>query len=111
MEISEEEQTEIIRGYFDRKKVYLPLTEKTKEFREKGFGVLKRKRIYLSPLESLYLLDKKRIMIYTQNKVEITLYDLVKKLTIKIYPMMTNDTIQSNLAIPPGEYLEQLDYY
>lgn len=76
--MSEEEKIEVIEAHLDRNKVYLTLTDKVKSLREKGFGELKHKRVYLSSIESLYLLDKKRISIHPKGRREFLLCDLVK---------------------------------
>ncbi len=78
--MSEEEKVEVVEGYLDRNRVYIPLTDKVKDLREKGFGQLKRKRVHLSPIEALYLLDKKRLVVHLNNGREFTAQDLVSRL-------------------------------
>lgn len=79
--MSEEEKVEPVEAMLDHGRVYLPLTDKVKDLREKGFGELKRNRVYLSPTEALYLLDKKKIIIRQNEGKELSLSDLIKKLS------------------------------
>jgi len=74
---------EALEAYHERKRIYLPRSENLKELRERGFGRLKGDRIFLSPYETFYLMEKGRIRVVTQRRrEELTLRDLVKKLSV-----------------------------
>jgi len=72
---------EPIQAFFDRSRIYLPLSERLKEFRERGFGTLRGKRIYLSHLEAFYLVDKKRIEVTLKSGVQVEFSEIVRRLS------------------------------
>ena len=74
---------EALEAYHERKRIYLPHAKHLMELREKGFGHLKGDKIFLSPYETFYLMEKSRIRVVTQRRrEELSLKDLVKKLLV-----------------------------
>jgi len=74
---------ETLEAYHERKRIYLPRAEHLMELRERGFGHLKGNRIFLSPHETFYLVEKGRIRVVTQKRrEELSLRNLVKKLSV-----------------------------
>ena len=74
---------EPLKAYNERRKIYLPRAEHLMELRERGFGHLKGNRIFLSPYETFYLVDKGRIRVVARKRrEELSLRDLVKKLSV-----------------------------
>ena len=74
---------EPLEAYHERKRIYLLRAERLMELRERGFGRLKGNRIFLSPYETFYLVEKGRIRVIAQKRRgELSLRDLVKKLSV-----------------------------
>jgi len=74
---------EALEAYYEEKRIYLPRAGHLIELRERGFGHLKGDKIFLSPYETFYLLEKGRIRVVTQRRREgLSLRDLVKKLLV-----------------------------
>ena len=70
-------------AYHERKRIYLPRAEHLRELRERGFGHLKGKRIFLSPYETFYLMEKGRIRVVSlKRRQELSLRDLVERLSV-----------------------------
>ena len=70
-------------AYHERKRIYLPRAEHLRELRERGFGHLKGKRIFLSPYETFYLMEKGRIRVVSlKRREELSLRDLVERLSV-----------------------------
>jgi tRNA-intron endonuclease len=74
---------EPLEAYQERKRTYVPRADHSIELRERGFGHLKGNRIFLSPYETFYLVEKGRIRVVAQKRrEELSLRDLVKKLSV-----------------------------
>ncbi len=74
---------EALEAYHERKSIYLPHAKHLMELREKGFGQLKGDKIFLSPYEAFYLVEKSRIRVVTRRRrEELSLKNLVKKLLV-----------------------------
>jgi len=74
---------EPLEAYHERRRIYLPHAEHLMELRERGFGHLKGNKIFLSPYETFYLVEKGRIRVVAQKRrEELSLRDLVKKLSV-----------------------------
>ena len=75
---------EPLEAYHERKRIYLPRAEHLRELRERGFGHLKENKIFLSPYETFYLVEKGRIRVVARKRrEELSLRDLVKKLSVR----------------------------
>jgi len=74
---------ETLKAFYERKKVYLPEPSKVIELREKGFGSLKNDKVFLSPYEVFYLVEKGKIkVIDKKSNEELSLKSLVSRLSI-----------------------------
>ena len=73
---------EVLEAFLSKNKVYLKEPEKLMELREKAFGTLADNRLFLSPYEAFYLVEKRRAHV-TDEKTgkEKTLQNLVTKLS------------------------------
>ena len=72
---------EALEAYYEKRRIYLPRAGHLMELRERGFGHLKGEKVFLSPYETFYLVEKGRIRVVTQRRrEELSLRDLVKKL-------------------------------
>src|SRR5213080_4878126 len=69
---------EVLEAFLSKNKVYLKEPEKLMELREKAFGTLAEDKLFLSPYEAFYLVEKRRAHV-TDEK---TLQNLVTKLSI-----------------------------
>jgi len=49
---------EVLEAFLSKNKVYLKEPEKLMELREKAFGTLVDSKLFLSPYETFYLVDK-----------------------------------------------------
>ncbi|MEM2896657.1 MAG: hypothetical protein QW265_04585 [Candidatus Bathyarchaeia archaeon] len=73
---------EILEAFYREKRVYIPEPSKAMELREKGFGSLKKDKVFLSPYEVFYLVEKGRIrVIDKESKEELGLRTLVSRLS------------------------------
>src|SRR5947199_9960297 len=74
---------EVLEAFLSKNKVYLKEPEKLMELREKAFGTLADNKLFLSPYEAFYLVEKRRAHV-TDEKTgkEKTLENLVTKLSI-----------------------------
>ncbi|MFH0848465.1 MAG: hypothetical protein V1857_03055 [archaeon] len=77
----ESEIQEVVEAFFVGDKVYIPLSDKLKDLRERGFGTLKGQRIFLSPLETFYLVDKRRVAVTKKNGDGVEFSDIVRSLS------------------------------
>ena len=74
---------EILEGYLSKNKVFMKDPEKLMELREKAFGTLVEQKLFLSPYETFYLVEKRRAKVTDENSgKEKTLQDLVTKLSV-----------------------------
>ena len=73
---------EVLEAFLSKNKVYLKEPEKLMELREKAFGTLADNKLFLSPYEAFYLVEKRRAHV-TDEKTgkEKTLQNLVTKLS------------------------------
>ena len=51
---------EVLEAFLSKNKVYLKEPEKLMELREKAFGTLVDEKLFLSPYETFYLVEKRR---------------------------------------------------
>lgn len=73
---------ETLKAFYENKKVYMLEPSKLMELREKGFGSLENDKIFLSPYETFYLVEKGKIkVIDKKNNEELSLRSLVSKLS------------------------------
>ena len=76
------EKVEPVGAYMKGNKVFINLSPEVKSLREKGYGDLKRGRLYLNPFEALYLAEKGKIQVkdLSYNNL-IPFHDLISKLS------------------------------
>ncbi len=80
-EVTEEEKLQPLTAYIKNNQVYLKLTSEVKTLREKGFGQRKYNTITLTSYETLYLIEKEKIIVLDQHsKTALSFKDLVKLL-------------------------------
>ncbi len=77
----ESEVQESVEAFFSNGKIFIPLSDRLTELRERGFGTLKGKKILLSALEAFYLVDKKRIKVVRSNGTGVEFRDIVRRLS------------------------------
>ncbi len=76
------ERPEPVQAFLTNSRVSVPLSDMPTELRDRGFGTLKGKRVYLSVLESIYLADKKRTRVVdSSTDREVEFADLVRGLS------------------------------
>jgi tRNA-intron endonuclease len=63
------------------RKVFIPYKSELMELRDRGFGDLKNEKLFLSPYESFYLIEKQKIRVF-EKKGEMALRDLVRMLSV-----------------------------
>jgi len=74
---------ELLEAFLSKNKVYLKEPEKLMELREKAFGTLADDRLFLSPYETFYLVEKKRARVTDEKTTkDKTLQHLVTKLSV-----------------------------
>src|SRR5438552_13237972 len=74
---------EVLEAFLSKNKVYLKQPEKLMELREKAFGTLVDEKLFLSPYETFYLVEKRRARVADEKTgKEKTLQDLVTKLSV-----------------------------
>jgi len=61
--------------------VYIPYKSELMELRDRGFGDLKTGKLFLSPYESFYLVEKQKIRVF-EKKAEMQLRDLVRVFSV-----------------------------
>src|SRR3989442_128582 len=73
---------EVLEAVLSKNKIYLKEPEKLMELREKAFGTLVNDKLFLSPYETFYLVEKRRAHV-TDEKTgkEKTLQNLVTKVS------------------------------
>ena len=80
-EVTEEEKLQPLTAYIKNNQVYLKITSEVKALREKGFGQRKYNAITLTSYETLYLVEKEKIIVLDQHaKTTLPFKDLVKLL-------------------------------
>jgi len=78
-----EKPFQVFEAFLRGGQVLLPRASKLMELRERGFGELRGKRLFLTPHESFYLLEKGRIAVEGRTAKKITLEELVKSISGK----------------------------
>ena len=74
-------EPELLTAYIEGDRVYLAFSQDVKNLREKGYGDLKRKKVYLSPYETFYLVEKGRVSVRDpRSNNTLTLRNLIKTL-------------------------------
>ncbi len=67
----------------DGRGVYIPYKSELMELRDRGFGNLKNGKLFFTPYESFYLLEKQKIRVFAKGtEKELELRDLVKKFSV-----------------------------
>lgn len=65
------------------KGVYIPYKSELMELRDRGFGVLKKSRLYFTAYETFYMIEKQRIrVIDKKSDEELSLRDVVRKFAV-----------------------------
>ncbi len=63
--------------------VYIPYKSELMELRDRGFGDLRNVKLFFTPYESFYLIEKQRIRVFDRKtEKELTLRDIVKRVSI-----------------------------
>jgi tRNA-intron endonuclease len=71
-------------AFSDSRGVYVPYKSELMELRDRGFGDLKRNKLYFTPYESFYLIEKQKIHVSTKKEEkEVNLRELVRKFSLK----------------------------
>src|SRR5256885_16726963 len=74
---------EVLEAFLSKNKVHLHQPENLMELREKAFGTLVAEKLFLSPYETFYLVEKRRARVADEKTgKEKTLQDLVTKLSV-----------------------------
>ncbi len=73
---------EVLEAFLSKGRVYLPEPEKLMELREKAFGTLADNKIMLNPYETFYLVEKNRVRVLDQRKKNLSLQELVTRLSV-----------------------------
>jgi tRNA-intron endonuclease len=67
----------------DGRSIYIPYKSELMELRDRGFGELKNSKLFFTPYESFYLIEKQRIRVFDKkSERELTLRDVVKRLSV-----------------------------
>src|SRR5438876_11617798 len=75
--------TEVLDAFLSKNKVYLKEPEKLMELREKAYGALADDKLFLSPYETFYLVEKRRARVTDEKTAkEKTLQHLVTRLSV-----------------------------
>ena len=63
--------------------VYIPYKSELMELRDRGFGDLRNVKLFFTPYESFYLIEKQRIRVFDRKtEKELTLRDIVKRVSV-----------------------------
>lgn len=63
--------------------VYIPYKSELMELRDRGFGDLRNVKLFFTPYESFYLVEKQRIKVFDKKtEQELTLRDIVKRISV-----------------------------
>ncbi len=63
--------------------VYIPYKSELMELRDRGFGDLKKGKLFFTPYESFYLIEKQRLRVFEKKgEKELTLRDVVRRFSI-----------------------------
>ncbi len=74
---------EVLDAFLSKNKVYLKEPEKLMELREKAYGTLAEDKLFLSPYETFYLVEKRRARVTDEKTAkEKTLQHLVTRLSV-----------------------------
>jgi tRNA-intron endonuclease len=64
----------------ESKGVYIPYKSELMELRDRGFGTLKKNRLYFTAYETFYMIEKQRIRVLDRvSNEELSLRDVVRK--------------------------------
>lgn len=67
----------------DRRAVYIPYKSELMELRDRGFGELKKTKLFFTAYESFYLVEKQKIRVFApKTSGELFLRDLVRKFSV-----------------------------
>jgi len=67
----------------DGRGVYIPYKSELMELRDRGFGDLKNDKLFFTPYESFYLLEKQKVRVFAKaTEKELGLRDLVQKFSV-----------------------------
>ena len=65
----------------ENRRVYIPYKSELMELRDRGFGELKKTKLFFTAYESFYLIEKQKIRIFAAKR-ELFLRDLVRKFSV-----------------------------
>ena len=67
----------------DRRGVYIPYKSELMELRDRGFGELKKTKLFFTAYESFYLVEKQKIRVFApKTDGELFLRDLVRRFSV-----------------------------
>ena len=66
---------------WENRRVYIPYKSELMELRDRGFGELKKTKLFFTAYESFYLVEKQKIRVFAA-KGELSLRDLVRKFSV-----------------------------
>jgi tRNA-intron endonuclease len=67
----------------ERSGVYIPYKSELMELRDRGFGELKKARLFFTAYESFYLVEKQKIRVFaSKTREELFLRDLVRRFSL-----------------------------
>jgi tRNA-intron endonuclease len=70
-------------AFLDKRGVHVPYKSELMELRDRGFGELKKTRLFFTAYESFYLLEKQRILVFApKTGAKLSLRELVRKFSI-----------------------------
>jgi tRNA-intron endonuclease len=65
----------------ENRRVYIPYKSELMELRDRGFGELKKTKLFFTAYESFYLVEKQKIRVFAAMR-ELFLRDLVRKFSV-----------------------------
>jgi tRNA-intron endonuclease len=70
-------------AFSEARGVYIPYKSELMELRERGFGDLRSGKLFFTPYESFYLIEKQRIRVCDKKtEKKLTLRDVVKRVSV-----------------------------
>jgi len=70
-------------AFSDIRGVYIPYKSELMELRDRGFGNLNKDKLYFTPYESFYLIEKQKIKVSAEKDEKVvSLRDLVRKFSL-----------------------------
>src|SRR3989442_8292089 len=89
---------EVLEAFLSKNKIYLKEPEKLMELREKAFGTLVGEKLFLSPYETFYLVEKRRAHVADEKTgKEKTLQNLFTKLSVVKPTILTKYLVYRDL--------------